>query len=1124
MVGKIENRNLLLRSNSMHTKDNVSTMNSPPILYKKMIEKVDDQNGKKNKKKISKNLSTSFKEYNDNDTQNRRSTKFDNGIDILNVNRKSSEASEKTYYYKENSLNNESEDKINNLKNSKKIDEKNNSSTLDPKNGLLDISTSIFSAITKKLTEMKTNEKKPDIDSENVLRKKTVLKDAENTSSNNNTYETDAYLINDEEQGKMKKQNSVMFNNTDNNCYNSQCEENLIFINNAYNNSGAYNMQNQTGTCINTSEISGIHNGQVDLYNNIAHISTNINNPYNNMQFATHAIIPPVVKPSTHLVVPHQSMQPTFLGSNNNINYDGQNQHIFQAQTETPTYLYTNENPTYLCTNENPTYLYANTNPVVNPGIVHTVEYESNNLKKNINQMNRVVINDTTQFYNVGKKETKIKSLLCNSSEKNNKKNIKNELSAEILIYKNPLSNPPKNIKKGTYNIPINNNVFVRTRSLTPHTYYSKNKKNVSPLKNLNVQRMTSTNVKHKNMYMNPICTHEVTYTYPIQNNTTINKLVENCDNKSDLNKCSTETSSLETINEKIDGQPTNLNQKIKNLQNKVSELTKTNKNLNELSQMYKNECNRMRETLATHAVDKNYISPKKIINYEKENLKLEKENDKLREQIKVLGKAILSTHDIAGVKKILAKQIINLNDENEKYKKEIKELKKKDNINSQVMFNLNKAEVSVDAVDSIFLQTKNVIIEAHQSINVFYLNLRNLIDEFFDKIKFLILEDEYTKKEKLLYVTSLEEIINENLTEINGIVVKVNELRKRMKDVKAHILDTNRTNPLCLCKPARDVLENDINHLEKELHKHSLMIKNLRKKNLFLCINDLNSQFNQVEQVECLNDETNIDREGDITHNVDKKNEVNNASQVGNKKSYNKKNEDDNSGLQEKIKKIEDQLNSLSNHINYNSGDEYENESEEENYPKNRKFLVEKLTKSIKKGATHLSKPHDTSINSKKKKMNYKHFQKKNKEQDDNDFYEEFKEDSKDVDDSSDSPKFEDSETENTSSNKRQWMSDEEVEKSKNKMIELLALLKGKHNDDLVENTENYVKSFGKHKSENEYNMQSIYNNLRAIKNSIKNTDDDTENNILALIESQAAEIKIFGNCIDNLKNTVTS
>ncbi|EUD70334.1 hypothetical protein YYG_04303 [Plasmodium vinckei petteri] len=1008
MVGKVENRNLLVRSNSMHTKDNVNTMDSSPILFKKINEKIDDQNGKKNRKKSSKNLSTSFKEYNDNDSQNRRSTKFDNGIDILYENRKGSEASEKTYYYKENSLNNESEDKINNLKNSKEIEEKNNSSTLDPKNGLLDISTSIFSAITKKLTEMKTNEKKPDIDSENVSRKKTILKDAENISSNNNTYETDAYLINDEEQAKMKQQNSVMFNNTDNNCYNSQCEENLIFINNAYNNGGTYNMQNQVGACINTSEMSGTHNGQVDLYNNIAHISTNINNPYNNMQFATHAIIPPAVKPSTHLVVPHQSIQPTFLGSNNNINYDAQNQHIFQAQSEAPTYLYTNENPTYV---------YANANPVVSPGIVHTVGYESNNLKKNSNQINRVVINDTTQFYNVPKKETKIKSLLCNSSEKNKKKNIKNELKAEILIYKNPLSNPPKNIKKGTYNIPINNNVFVRTRSLTPHTYYSKNKKNVSPLKNLNVQKMASKNVKHKTMYINPVCTHEVTYTYPIQNiahfekknNTTINKLVENCDNKSDLNKCSTEASSLESIdNGKIDGQPTNLNQKIKNLQNKVSELTKTNKNLNELSQMYKNECNRMRETLATHAVDKNYISPKKILNYEKENLKLEKENEKLREQIKVLGKAILSTHDIAGVKKILAKQIINLNDENEKYKKEIKELKKKENINNQVMFNLNKAEVSVDAVDSIFLQTKNVIIEAHQSINVFYLNLRNLIDEFFDKIKFLILEDEYTKKEKLLYVTSLEEIINENLTEI--------------------------------------------------------------------------------EQVECLNDETNIDREGNITHNAHKKKEVNNASQVANKKSHNKINDDDNSRLQEK-------------HLNYNSGDEYQNESEEENYSKNRKFLVGKLTKSIKKGATHLSKPHDTSINSKKKKMNYKHFQKKNEEQGDNDFYEEFKEDSQDVGDSSDLPKFEDSETENTSSNKKQWMSDEEVEKSKNKMIELLALLKGKHNDDLVENTENYVKSFGKHKSENEYNMQSIYNNLKAIKNTIKNTDDDTENNILALV-----------------------
>lgn len=531
-----------------------------------------------------------------------------------------------------------------------------------------------------------------------------------------------------------------------------------------------------------------------------------------------------------------------------------------------------------------------------------------------------------------------------------------------------------------------------------------------------------------------------------------------------------------------------------------------------------------MRETVGTYAIDKNYISPKKIINYEKENLKLEKENEKLREQIKVLGKAILSTHDIAGVKKVLAKQIISLNDENEKFKKEIKELKKKENINNQVMFNINKSEVSVDAVDSIFLQTKNVIIEVHQSINVFYLNLRNLIDEFFEKIKFLIVEDEYTKKEKLLYVTSLEEIINENLTEINGIVVKVNELRKRMKDVKAHVLDTNRKNPLCLCKPTRDILEDDINHLEKELHKHSLIIKNLRKKNLFLCLNDLQSQFNQVEQVETLNDEANINSEQNFPHNVDKTKEINNVCQVANKKSSNKKNEEDNSGLQEKIKKIEDQLNTLSNHINYNSCDEDDNESEEEgSFLKNRKFLVEKLTKKTKKGARHLNKPRDTSIN-KKNKKNKKYFKKEYEEEDDSDFYEGSKENSQDIDSSSNLSKSEDSETDNTLSNKKQWMSDEEVEKSKNKMIELLALLKGKHNEDLVENTENYVKSFGKHKSENEYNIQSIYNNLKAIKNTIKNTDDDTENNILALIESQAAEIKIFGNCIDNLKNTVTS
>ncbi|EAA15591.1 hypothetical protein [Plasmodium yoelii yoelii] len=1057
MVGKIENRNLLAHSNSIHTKDNDNTINSSPISFKKMSEIFDNHNEKRNKKKSSQNLDSNIKEYNDNALQHRRSTKLDNGINKLHENKKGSEISEKTYYYKENSLNNEPDNK---LKNNKEIEKKNNSSNLDTQNGLLDISTSIFSAITKRLTEMKKNEKKIDTNSENFVnenmpRKKTILKDGNSASSNNNisekynTYETDAYLINDEEPTKIRQQNSVTF---DNNSYNPQYEENLIFINNAYNGGTPYNdanqysmqnnlkyIPNQTDTYINTSEISGTYNIPIDLYNNIDHMPTNVNNPYNNMQFATHAIIQSDVKPSTHLIVPQQNIQPTFLVSNNNMNYDTQNQRIFQTQNKIN------------IGNETPNCLYANTNHVVNPGIVHKIQYESNHLKNNSKKMNRVTINEKTEFYNFPKKEPKKKSLLCNISEKNDKKNVNPELKAEILIYKNTLSNPPKNIKNGTYNIPIKNNVFIRTRSLTPHTYYSKNIKNVSPLKNINIQKKVPKNIKQKIMHPSPICTHEVTYTCPIQNNTNfekkndnipINKLVEYCDNKSELNKCSTEASSIESIDyEKSDKQIKNLNQKIKNLQNKVSELTKTNKNLNELSQMYKNECNRMRETVGTYAIDKNYISPKKIINYEKENLKLEKENEKLREQIKVLGKAILSTHDIAGVKKVLAKQIISLNDENEKFKKEIKELKKKENINNQVMFNINKSEVSVDAVDSIFLQTKNVIIEVHQSINVFYLNLRNLIDEFFEKIKFLIVEDEYTKKEKLLYVTSLEEIINENLTEVEQV--------ETLNDGNLIIYETNK--------------------------------------------------------------KANINSEQNFPHNVDKTKEINNVCQVANKKSSNKKNEEDNSGLQEK-------------HINYNSCDEDDNESEEEgSFLKNRKFLVEKLTKKTKKGARHLNKPRDTSIN-KKNKKNKKYFKKEYEEEDDSDFYEGSKENSQDIDSSSNLSKSEDSETDNTLSNKKQWMSDEEVEKSKNKMIELLALLKGKHNEDLVENTENYVKSFGKHKSENEYNIQSIYNNLKAIKNTIKNTDDDTENNILALIESQAAEIKIFGNCIDNLKNTVTS
>eukprot|EP00366_Plasmodium_knowlesi_P004279 XP_002261777.1 hypothetical protein, conserved in Plasmodium species [Plasmodium knowlesi strain H] len=87
-----------------------------------------------------------------------------------------------------------------------------------------------------------------------------------------------------------------------------------------------------------------------------------------------------------------------------------------------------------------------------------------------------------------------------------------------------------------------------------------------------------------------------------------------------------------------------------------------------------------------------------------------------------------------------------------------------------------------------------------------------------------------------------------------------------------------------------------------------------------------------------------------------------------------------------------------------------------------------------------------------------------------------------------------------------------------------ILMMLKGKHNADLVENTKSYVSSFGEYKENNKYNLQKIYDNLEAIRNTIKNTEDDTERNILALIESQANEIKIFGNCVDDLKTTMAS
>ncbi|ETW30604.1 hypothetical protein PFFCH_01964, partial [Plasmodium falciparum FCH/4] len=124
------------------------------------------------------------------------------------------------------------------------------------------------------------------------------------------------------------------------------------------------------------------------------------------------------------------------------------------------------------------------------------------------------------------------------------------------------------------------------------------------------------------------------------------------------------------------------------------------------------NECGRLRELLVKENYDKYKVLPICSIDYEEVNLKLEKENEKLRKQMEALGKTILASDDINSIKKNLAKHIVHLNEENEKYRNEIKLLKKNKDINNQILFTLNKTEISSDMIDSLFMQTKNVIIQ----------------------------------------------------------------------------------------------------------------------------------------------------------------------------------------------------------------------------------------------------------------------------------------------------------------------------------------------------------------------------------------------------------------------------
>ncbi|ETW42442.1 hypothetical protein PFNF135_03104 [Plasmodium falciparum NF135/5.C10] len=490
----------------------------------------------------------------------------------------------------------------------------------------------------------------------------------------------------------------------------------------------------------------------------------------------------------------------------------------------------------------------------------------------------------------------------------------------------------------------------------------------------------------------------------------------------------------------------------------------------------FSNECGRLRELLVKENYDKYKVLPICSIDYEEVNLKLEKENEKLRKQMEALGKTILASDDINSIKKNLAKHIVHLNEENEKYRNEIKLLKKNKDINNQILFTLNKTEISSDMIDSLFMQTKNVIIQGHENINVFYFNVKNLVQQFLEKIKYIIMENEYTKKEKLKYVVDLEDIIKKNFQEISQTVININDLRKNMKNIRAQVFDVDRVNPECFCKPSRAILENDIKQLEEVLHKHFILLKNLRKKNLSLNLNNLYVHFNNEDDQNAYshesfnipseefqmnktydNPETNINvhqKKNVSSKNLYEAQKKNNTSDVTNtkiegvekdkkeKESYEEKNDKMNTTSEENnilIKIIEEQLKSLNNHIYCSMSESEEDDNVTKNIKKNNDLMVCKIKNNFKDKNTcpHIRKESLSKYETKTKKENLNHKSIKKQEsihsKNSSSYSSEISSSCEKTDDM-------------LSNEKDDFNNDDEVEKSKNKMIELLAVIFKKH------------------------------------------------------------------------------
>ncbi|OEH74044.1 hypothetical protein cyc_06752 [Cyclospora cayetanensis] len=139
-----------------------------------------------------------------------------------------------------------------------------------------------------------------------------------------------------------------------------------------------------------------------------------------------------------------------------------------------------------------------------------------------------------------------------------------------------------------------------------------------------------------------------------------------------------------------------------------------------------------------------------------------------------------------------------------------------------------NDITVQEAALDSMLARGRRRVLAAREFVWSAVATLKDLIDQTFERMGRLV-KSEVSVGQKSAYVQELQGLVTSQLDPALKIYNDLDEVHKELDTLKAVVFDPKRNNPYCPCRPRRMVLEDDLEHLQRQLREANEALRTVR-------------------------------------------------------------------------------------------------------------------------------------------------------------------------------------------------------------------------------------------------------------------------------------------------------